>query len=668
MAASSSLPRSKNGSRSCGAPRPCRAFRARTSNHVRRALADWGYVFGRPVPTFSPTGDCQSIAAQVKKLLGACPSDDPREVMAWQSIKKSLPASCSCMTKPLMEKLVEGFARPRRELPAGYLRFIQQQTRRLFPKGWDLGYEEQVLLTSPPLSSTIESPRSKGGCLGTEIDHDSFLTEALRGVSRPDRPRPEAEVIVVQSAGKPRPLTKFGADELLLRPLHKTIYNHLSKCRWLARGDVTDEMLSKAGFNDDGILTSGDYASATDNLSIEVAEVMVEAMMSTSSIVPQAVRSRASEILRPFLYWLEDDGHGGKERHDVGVPRIGQMMGSYLSFPLLCMQNRMAFIWSLRLSGLSWKEVVRTPCLINGDDILFQSSSEVSERWMSTVGGLGLEVERTKTSVDVEYGSLNSTLLRRVGGYLRVVPTLRFGRLRESEFVTSLGREFSLFLAGVSSNIRFRAGVVWFRKKIGSLRSTRLTLHELGFRGTLALRLGRLFKLACWAREEIIPPPAPVGHNVILHPEDFVRVPESETTEEVRRISALEGASWKFQLEWKWTRDKDVLRYCLALSSVRRTEPRCGEVQTLSFAASQWQGGRLTNERGRRRALEEQAFRQKRVVGERTIAVPVRVLDLQDTMIRDNEFPPAYSATGQSARRDSVVGPVQTGAKPKEKE
>jgi len=668
MAASSSLPRSKNGSRSCGAPRPCRAFRARTSNHVRRALADWGYVFGRPVPTFSPTGDCHQIAAQVKKLLGSCPSDDPREVMAWQSIKKSLPASCSCMTKLLMEKLVEGFRRPRRDLPAGYLRFVQLQTRRLFPKGWDLGYEEQVLLTSPPLSSTIGSSRSNGGCLGTEIDHDSFLTEALSGVARPDRPLPEAEVIVVQSAGKPRPLTKFASEELLLRPLHKTIYNHLSKSRWLARGDVTDEMLSKAGFNDDGILTSGDYASATDNLSIEVAEVMVETMMSTSSIVPQSVRSRASEILRPFLYWLEDDGFGGKERHDVGVPRIGQMMGSYLSFPLLCMQNRMAFLWSLRSSGLSWKETVRTPCLINGDDILFQSSSEVSDRWMSTVGGLGLEVERTKTSVDVEYGSLNSTLLRRVGGYLRVVPTLRFGRLRESEFVTSLGREFSLFLAGVSSNIRFRAGMVWFRKKIGSLRSTRLTLHELGFRGTLALRLGRLFGLACWAREDVVPPPAPVGHNVILHPEDFVRVPEAQTTEEVRRISALEGASWKFQLEWKWQRDKDVLRYCLALSSIRPTEPRCGGINTLSFAASQWQGRRLTNERSQQKASEERAFREKRVVGERTVAIPVRVLDLQDTMIRDNEFPPAYSEAGQSARRDSVVGPGLAGCYYEKKE
>lgn len=658
MAATVPSSRSKNEDRNCSAPRRCRAFRARTSKYVRRALADWGYIFGYPAPTFSPTGDsCFAVAAEVKKLLGSCPSDDHKEIMAWQSIKKGLPDSCPCMTPKLMEKLVEGFRRPRRDLPAGYLSFVQRQVRGLFPKGWDLGYEEQVLLTSPPLSSTIEYSRTHGGCLGSEIDHDCFINEALRGPSRPDRPLPEAEIIVVQSSGKPRPLTKFSADELLLRPLHKTIYNHLSKTKWLARGDVTDEMLAKAGFSDCGILTSGDYASATDNLSIEVAEVALEAMMSTSSIIPPSVRERAKQILRPFLYWFEDDGFGGLERFDVGVPRIGQMMGSYLSFPLLCLQNRLAFLWSVRSCGLSWKETIRIPCLINGDDILFQSSQEVSERWMSTVGGLGLEVERTKTSVDGVYGSLNSTLLRRVGGYLRVVPTLRFGRLRQSEYVTSLGREFSLFLAGVSSNIRFRAGMVWFRRKIGSLRSTRLTLHELGFRGTLALRLGRLFGLACWSREDVVPPQAPVGHNIFLNPEEFVRVPTDETTEEVRRLSALEGASWKFQMEWKWSKWRDAIRYCMSLSAVRPTRPVCGGINTLSFAASQWQGRRLTNEKNWQRKHEERAFREKRVVGVRTVAVPIRLLDDQDALFGDYDCPPAYGADGQATVHDSVVGP-----------
>jgi len=659
VSTSSSLrPKNKDGSR--GTPRHCRAFRARTSQYVRRALADWGYIFGCPAPTFHPTGECHEVAASVKKLLGDCPSDDPREVMAWQSIKKGLPPSCECMTAPLMAKLVEGFARPKRDLPAGYLRFVQQQTLRLFPKGWDLGYEEQVLLTSPPLSSTIENSRANGGCLGSGIDHDAFLNEALSGPSRPERERPEAELILVQSAGKPRPLTKFSADELLLRPLHKTIYNHLSRSRWLARGDVTDEMLLKAGFTDSGYLTSGDYASATDNLSIEVAEVIVSALISTSSVVPSSVCQQAVRILRPWLFYMvsESPGSPPTERVDVGEPRIGQMMGSYLSFPLLCLQNRMAFLWSARTFGLSWKETVRVPCLINGDDILFQSEKALSQHWMGVVGGLGLEVERTKTSVDDVYGSLNSTLLRRVGGHLRVVPTLRFGRLRQSEYVTSLGREFAQFLAGVSSNTRFRAGMVWFRRKIGSLRSTRLTLHELGFRGTLALRLGKLFKLALWSNEEVAVPAAPIGHNVSLSSDDFTWVPEAETTDELRQLSAFECASWKYSLKWIESKDRDTLRYFLALSSIRRDEPVCGRVQAVSFAASQWRGRWLTNEKKRWDARVRCAFLEKRKVGVRSVAVPVRVLDFHDTIAASYDTPPPYESASLSARRDSAVGPA----------
>lgn len=601
-------------------------------------------------------------ARQVKELLGTCPSDRQDEIMAWQSIKKGLPASCECMNRPLLEKLIEGVRRPRRDLPAGYLPFVARQVRGLFPKGWDLGYEAQVLLTSPPLSATSDSTRRDGGCLGTEIDHDSFLQEALSGPSRPERPRPEAELIVVQSAGKPRPLTKFSSDELLLRPLHKTIYNHLSKNKWLQRGDVTADSLERAGFHGNGgVLTSGDYKSATDGLSIEVAEVIVNTLLSSSSVIPPSVRERAVAILRPFLYWLESpsDLSCVLRRNDVGYPSVGQMMGSYLSFPLLCLQNRLAFLWSMRSSGLSWKETMKVPCLINGDDILFQSTSGVSKVWFETVGALGLEIERTKTSVDAEYGTLNSTLLRFVGGHLRVVPTLRFGRLRSSEFVNSLGREMSNFLAGVSSNCRFRAAIVWFRSKLTLLRSTRLTLHELGFRGALALRLGTLFKLRLFDPSPVVPPSPPVGHGVTLSSEEFTRVPEAEVTEELRAEAARETCAWKFSKDFVECRVKSALRYCLAMSAVRRNEPVCGVVRAVSFAGAFWPGARRTEVESRRRRQEREAFALPRESGVRSVAIPDRLLGDQSLMIWESGPPPAYGA-GRSECQPArnVVGPT----------
>lgn len=310
-------------------------------------------------------------------------------------------------------------------------------------------------------------------------------------------------------------------------------------------------------------------------------------------------------------------------------------MGSFLSFPLLCLQNRFAFLWALRTAGLSPAAAERVPCLINGDDILFSSIPRVSEIWMETVGRLGLEVERTKTSVSSSYGSLNSTLLRWAGVHLRVIPTLRFGRLRTSEYVNSLAREFRMFVGGLKNGYRFRAGLVFFRWHLGSLRSTRLTLLELGFRGTLACRLAELFRLVPSVQPEVKVPPAPVGHNVVISTSLATWVPEEAVSSELSILNARETASWKFGLTFQNDRERSVLRYFLELSSVRRVEPQ--------FACREggWRS-RLTP--------ETKNARRQRLVSWFSQPVPQegKRLALMDSLIlstQSEEFdcPPSYS-------------------------
>nr|WAK77870.1 MAG: RNA-dependent RNA polymerase [Botourmiaviridae sp.] len=562
------------GASNDGSPRPCRAYRARTVSTVRRALGEWAYIFGCPAPSWSPSPglSCMQLAAEVKGLLGACPSTSQEEIFAWQSIKKLLPNSCSCMERPLVEGVVKGFARPRRDLPPGYLAFLRKETRRLFRKGWDTGlYEERVLTCSPSLSGTLECPRSQGGCGGSGLDHASFIDACLSG-TLDERPVVEAELLVVQSAGKPRPLTKFSSDTLCLKPLHTSIYDHLRSQRWLSVGDVRSEVLERAGFKASrgGELTSGDYKGATDGLSIEAAEVILETILEGAICVSPLVRAYALASLRPLV---------GSQRLGIGqmVPRIGQMMGSFLSFPLLCLQNRFAFLWAVRSAGLDVREAERLPCLINGDDILFQSDRKVSDEWMAVVSSLGLEVERTKTSVSPSYGSLNSTLLRWSGNNLRVVPTFRFGRLRSCDFVTSLAREFSQWLCASGSR-RFRAAIVFFRRRVALMRSTRLTLLELGFRGSLAQRMAELFSLVPNGPCSFKPPPAPVGHNIVLRSDEVTLVPEEELGAELLRENARETAAWKFRQEFSECRSSAALQYAISMSRIRRPEPVCGPV------------------------------------------------------------------------------------------
>lgn len=453
-------------------------------------------------------------------------------------------------------------SRAPRALPPGYLDFVRKSVSHLFRKGWDSGlYERQARLASPPLSATDDSPRREGGCFGLGHDHASYLSAVLDGFD--GEVSVTAEMLVVQSAGKPRPLTKFSSDALLLRPLHGALYDHLSKFDWLCRGDPTADRLKRAGFRDGaGLLVSGDYKSATDNLPLEVAELALQVILDHSVSVPASVKSYAMRILRPSL-WSLDLCDGGFEM----VPSVGQMMGSLLSFPLLCLQNYLAFRWARHVS----KKSQRLPLLINGDDILFQSDAAFAKSWMKVVSDVGLDVEVSKTSVSDSFGSLNSTLFRWKEGLLFVVPTVRFGMLRPSEYVTGLGKTFASFVRGLEPGVRFRAACCWFSYKVSQLRSCRLTLPELGFEGALSWRMGVKFGFHS-TPTLCSPPSAPVGHNLILSSDSFSLVPEGSLGPEEEEINACEMVAWKWSVDFEGHRVRSALRYCVRLSSVRPFE------------------------------------------------------------------------------------------------
>jgi hypothetical protein len=366
-----------------------------------------------------------------------------------------------------------------------------------------------------------------------------------------------ASMTVVQSAGKPRPLSKFSSDSLLLRPLHGALYEQLSKFSWLCRGDPTAEKLEKAGFKRGaGVLVSGDYKSATDNLPTEVAEAALKVALAHSVCVPASIKRYALAILRPTMFSIDWDVEF--------VPSVGQMMGSLLSFPLLCLQNYLAFRWARH----SLRESKRLPLLINGDDILFQSSEQFARGWMNVVSSVGLEVESSKTSISEEYGSLNSTLFRWSDSLLWVVPTIRMGMLKASDYVVGAGLSFSSFVKGLESGLRYRAACCWFSYRISQLRSSRMTLPELGFSGSLALRMEKKFSLPS-NLAPCLPPKSPTGHNVALSSEEFIKVPAGSLGREEEEINSCEMVAWKWSVRFSESRVRSVIRYCLQLSAIR---------------------------------------------------------------------------------------------------
>jgi len=547
--------------------RSCRAYRSRLCETIWKAVATWKYLYNSEAPKFEPTSDnCVDLSRETKRYLQSCPSAEQEAEFAWNSIKKLQPASCRCMEAPLLSSVAAHFKSPPPSLPRGYVTFARRVVRSLFPHGWDSGlYESCVMNTDPSLSACLENRRSAGGLHGYVSDpqnwkgrfrQSDFLSTCLDGATRPLSI--ESALTVVQSAGKPRPLSKFSADAIHLRPLHKAIYGRLSREKWLCRGDFTTDVLQRAGFSyvEGETLTSGDYKSATDNLSIEVAEAILDELLRTTVSVPGSMKAYAMKILRPVLYNLE---------HHIEdfSPSRGQMMGSFLSFPLLCLQNRIAFLYAGDSVGIDNSNF---PCLINGDDILFRSGPHFSAHWMETVSRLSLEVEKTKTSVSPAYGSLNSTLCRRFGAFYRVVATVRMGMLRESESLDTLSKGFDDFIAGLKGSLRYRAAMAWFSWNIGKIRPLGLTTHDLGFRGPLAYRATKKFGLRQGPSNRKIPS-LKIDNGLTLACE---YVDPSLLDDEEKKDNLAELAAWKWRTGYQvFSATRAALNYHLAISSTK---------------------------------------------------------------------------------------------------
>jgi hypothetical protein len=191
---------------------------------------------------------------------------------------------------------------------------------------------------------------------------------------------------------------------------------------------------------------------------------------------------------------------------------------------------------------------------------------------MEVVDLVGLEVEMTKTSVAEEFGSLNSTLFRWQDEFLVPVATVRMGMLRSPDFVVGIGSSFASFVKGLPSKLRFRAALCWFSYNISKIRSSRLTLPELGFSGHLAWRMEKKFGLLSKLLP-VVPPRPPVGHNLMLSSDNFSLVPSGALGPEERRINSWEMVAWKWGVDFSASRSRSVIRHFVALSFLRPVGP-----------------------------------------------------------------------------------------------
>jgi hypothetical protein len=390
--------------------------------------------------------------------------------------------------------------------------------------GWDREYEQRVLSFTPPLSSTVDTRRACGGARAEWLGRrPAFLKQCL-GIDPISEARDPfcVSFMNVELDGKSRSVTVAPGYQHLLGPAHRCLYDALSRERWLLRGEATVGKMSRI-VPGTGVFVSGDYEAATDNLPHSVALAILRAARKSSRWIPADVWDLAESSLEATVQYPD----GSKI-----AMTCGQLMGNLFSFPLLCLQNYIAFRYFVGSAS---------PVLINGDDIVFRAPREVADRWMRGVGSLGLRLSPGKTLVSESFFSLNSTFFFARGGRACRIPVLRPALLcRENPAPSGVGGGCRTFARGFRGEAKIRADTVylrWRRRELDALgrsvwRDLRAGVEpEALIRSGLAIR--EAFFLSVGLENPLPLDRARLGRSSV--PDGWVRRPRPSASRKQRR-------------------------------------------------------------------------------------------------------------------------------------
>jgi len=374
-------------------------------------------------------------------------------------------------------------SRPSPDPDTDFLAFARNQIKRMFRPGWDRSYERRVKNACISTSASFTSKLIDGGCRRPWVEEgrESYLSKAL-GVE-PVIYDPKVRVSVVDDGGKPRVVTIAPHQRCILRPLHSMVYDHLSRKEWLLRGDAKPEKFPDFLAKDDEVFCSGDYESATDNLSLPVYQELLRCVLATSTEVPDSVKNLAIESSVSQLW----DSTGQKL---LGRQQRGQLMGNYLSFPFLCLTNFLVFKYFVRR---------RVPLRVNGDDIVFRARPDEVERWKKGVQVGGLKLSEGKTMVSRSVFSLNSTFFRATWKKVLAIPFVRSKAVwKRPDSFQGLAGQFGAVAPGFFGSLRREVQVFFLKYHANMIwRSGRSLSRGLGMRVSQMT----LMKAGLWDRE-----------------------------------------------------------------------------------------------------------------------------------------------------------------------
>jgi hypothetical protein len=201
-----------------------------------------------------------------------------------------------------------------------------------------------------------------------------------------------------------------------MKPVQKVIHGILRRwdCfRLIGRPFLTTDMVDlKEKSKTDYEWFSIDYSAATDGLSYKYSGAILEEIL---EFIPPHMYRRAMQVLGMHdLYYPDKHEVYGYERVTsctmLGTMSRGQLMGSILSFPILCLANLGLYLLVTQEMQKGWthKERLRH-VLINGDDMLYAAPVELWNRHVALGRDVGLTMSVGKAYHHPIYANVNST-------------------------------------------------------------------------------------------------------------------------------------------------------------------------------------------------------------------------------------------------------------------
>jgi hypothetical protein len=192
-----------------------------------------------------------------------------------------------------------------------------------------------------------------------------------------------------------------------MRPLQKAMHSAMREMpcfRLIGRPfSATDIIDLRQNALSDWKWFSIDYSAATDGLSWKYSGAIFRCIISQ---LPKHQYDLAMNVLGPHnLYYPTRNG----EKEFRGVQRNGQLMGSVLSFPILCLANLGVYLLATKELQQGWTDAQRlNHVLINGDDMVYSGPSELWEKHVTLGKRVGLEMSIGKAYVHDTYLNINS--------------------------------------------------------------------------------------------------------------------------------------------------------------------------------------------------------------------------------------------------------------------